>query len=121
MLADEADRVTTLEILQLAWQRAVQVEARVRAESVQAFDRGNVAVTLSVTATVTYASQALALASVNTFGGLFAGSIDFKLEQNASAIYFPGAVCQGYQPQLIGVTVRHSITFISEQSTTNEP
>jgi hypothetical protein len=121
LLADESDRVTTLELAAPSFSRQVQVEALVRAESVTTFDRLNVSVELPITATISYATTVLALASVATMAALFSGRVHLKLEQGATVLYFPNAVLQGYTPELTGVTVRHSFNFITQQVTTVAP
>ena len=120
VLADESDRVTTLELMDPAWERQVQTEALVRAASAVSFARGNVVVSLGFVITVTYSTLANALAGVEAFAVAFDAATDFKLEQGATVLFFPNAVCGAYKPTLSGVTVRHALKFVSQQISKQE-
>ena len=121
VLADEADRTTTREVAAPGYTRQAQVEALVRAESVTPFDRGNVAVALAVTATITYASKAAALLAEYTMATLFTGRNHLRLAHGTTTIYYPNAVCQGYTPERRGNSVTHQLQFIAQLVTTTEP
>jgi len=120
-LADESSRTATLEVAAPSFTRQVQVEPLIRAESVTTFDRLNVSAQLPITATISYATNVLALASIATMAALFSGRVHLKLEQGATVLYFPNAVLQAYNPEITGITVRHSFNFITQQVTTSAP
>jgi hypothetical protein len=121
LLGDESDRVTTLELAAPQFARSAQVEALVRSESVATFDRKNVSIQFPITVTTTYSTLALALASVSENAVLFEGRVTLKLEQGSTVQFYPGAVLTSYVPEFIGVTIRHSFQFITQQLTTTEP
>ena len=121
VLADEADRVTTLELFAPSFSVAGQVEPLTRGSTVATFDRGNVAAQLQIVATVTYGSYALAFDSFRVLREAFNGKRHLKLEEGTKVQYYPHALLTSYVPVPSGVTVRHQLQFTSQDLTTTEP
>jgi hypothetical protein len=121
LLADEADRVTTLELFAPSFSFASQIETPIRAETIDLFDRGNAATEGQLVCTITYSTYALALAALVTWNEAFRSKSHLKLEEGTTVLYFPHAKASGYTPTLVGKTIRHAVQFTSQNVTTTEP
>lgn len=110
-----------LEQFQPQFSQAVQQEALVRANAQYREPRGNISVAIPLPVWITYATRALALASIETWNGLLGTKWNFRVEQDATVHYYPNAVLTGYTPAQQGVSVLHMMQFISDNLTTTEP
>ena len=120
-LCDESSRTDTLELFQPEFSRSSQAAKIFRAASITQFDRGNASVAVHVICTRTYATRALALASLATLTALFDELFHLRVTQDSTIHYYPNAVCHGYTPTLSGVTIRHALKFTSQQLQTSAP
>jgi len=120
-LADESDRVTTLEVLGLPSAAQVQVSPLVRGASPAIHPRTNVQTSPSVVATITYASRAAALASVETFSTFYGDKYHLAIQQDATVLYYPNASLLSYTPTFSGLTVRHQMQWTAQALQTTEP
>ena len=120
-LGDEANRSALFEAFVPAFQPLNQVDALAGGTNSFKAVRGNTSVQLQVVVSIPYSTTANALASINTLRSAFAVKKHLKVEQGATAHYYPHALLAGYQPQLTGVTVRHAFNFITHDLTTVAP
>lgn len=121
VLGDEADRSMLLELFSPAFQPLNQVEPLAGGSNTFKAARGNVGVTLTLSATIPYSTQANALAGIATLRAAFTVKKHLKVEQGATVHYYPNALLSGYQPILKGVTVQHNFTFTTDDLTTSAP
>lgn len=110
-----------LELFSPAFQPLTQVEPLAGGANTFKAARGNVTVNLQIVATIPYSSLADALAGIATVRAAFTTKKHLKVEQDATVHYYPNAHLTGYQPVLKGVTIQHSLSFTTDDLTTEAP
>lgn len=121
VLGDEADRSALFEVFAPEFQPLNQVEPLAGGSNTFKAARGNVGVTVSLGVSIPYATRLLALAAILTLRTAFSVKKHLKIEQDSTVHYYPNALCNGYAPTLVGVTVRHQLSFITDDVTTTAP
>lgn len=121
VLGDESDRSGLFESFGVSFAPLNQVEPLAGGTNTFKAVRGNTAVNVGITVSIPYASRAAALAAILTIRAAFTVKKHLKVEQDATVHYYPNATLAGYQPQLIGVTVRHGFNFVTDELTTTAP
>jgi len=121
VLGDEADRSALFELFGVSFAPLNQVTPLAGGSNTFKTPRGNVNCALQVQVTIPYSTRANALAAISTLRAAFAVKKHLKVEQDATVHYYPNALLTGYQPVLVGVTVRHSFSFTSDDLTTTPP
>lgn len=121
VLGDEADRSGLFESFSVGFAPLNQIEPLAGATNTFKAVRGNTNVTVAIVVSIPYATRAAALAAILTLRGAFSVKKHLKVEQDATVHYYPNALLAGYQPQLIGVTIRHAFNFVADELTTSAP
>jgi hypothetical protein len=121
VLGDESDRSALFELFAPSFQPLNQIEPLAGGTNTFKAVRGNVGVSVQLVVTIPYASQLLALESVNTLRSAFSVKKHLKVEHSSTVHYYPNAVLVAYAPTLRGVSVQHQLTFASDDLTTSAP
>lgn len=121
VLGDESDRSALFEAFVPAFQPLNQVEALAGATNTFKTPRGNLGVSLNLVVSIPYSTQANALAGIKTIHDAFATKQHLKVEHGATVHYYPNALLTGFQPNLRGTTVQHTLAFTTDDLTTTAP
>lgn len=120
-LGDESDRSALVESFAPEFEAQMQETPLARATTPKLNNRGNVACSLALTITITYATRDAALAAVATLAGAFSASVHLKVEQGSTVHYYPNAVLRRFKPVLTGVSIRHEIAWRTQIVTATAP
>lgn len=82
---------------------------------------GNVDGTVRAKFVVPYKTRQDATASIRIWAGLMQTRLHFKLVEGGETQYYPNAVVESYEPDLQGLTVVHTFSFVSDLVTSVIP